>query len=56
MPYVVGMGLKDALYLLEAQGLRVNISGHGTVKKQSIKSGTSLANTSLVSLEMSHNN
>ena len=56
MPYVVGMGLKDAIYLLEAQGLQVKKSGHGTVKKQSIKSGTSLANISSVSIEMSHKN
>ena len=56
MPYVVGMGLKDAIYLLEAQGLQVKKSGHGTVKKQSIKSGTNLANISSVSIEMSHKN
>ncbi len=56
MPYVVGMGLKDAMYLIESQGLQVKISGHGTVKKQSIKSGTNLADVSSVSLEMSHKN
>lgn len=56
MPYVVGMGLKDALYLLEHQGLHVSISGHGTVKKQSIKSGTSLEGVSTVQLELSHKN
>ncbi len=56
MPYVVGMGLKDALYLLESLGLTVQISGHGTVKKQSVKSGTSLKGISTVNLQMSHKN
>lgn len=39
VPNVVGMGLKDALYLLEKAGLRVKTTGYGTVKKQSIPAG-----------------
>ena len=34
MPNVLGMGLKDAIYLLENKGLKVKVSGFGTVKKQ----------------------
>ena len=56
MPYVVGMGLNDALYLLESRGLYVKFNGHGTVTKQSVKSGASLENTSVVTLEMSLKN
>lgn len=39
MPDVVGMGLKDALYLLESRGLRVSFSGKGAVRSQSIPAG-----------------
>ena len=41
IPSVVGMGLRDALYVLENLGLRVQISnGCGRVIQQSIKPGT----------------
>lgn len=40
MPNVVGMGLKDALYILESRSLRVNFTGSGTVRSQSIKAGS----------------
>lgn len=39
MPDVVGMGLKDALYLLESRGLRVTFKGKGSVRSQSIPAG-----------------
>jgi cell division protein FtsI (penicillin-binding protein 3) len=39
-PNVVGMGLRDALYILENQGLKVQISGVGKVIRQSLKPGT----------------
>jgi cell division protein FtsI (penicillin-binding protein 3) len=39
MPDVCGMGLKDALFLLEEQGLNVLVYGKGTVVKQSITPG-----------------
>ena len=38
-PNVVGMGAKDAVYLLESQGLRVKLHGRGKVKKQSYPAG-----------------
>lgn len=40
VPNVVGMGLRDALYLLENQGLRVEVNGYGRIRKQSIRPGT----------------
>lgn len=40
VPNVTGMGLRDALYVLENQGLHVRVQGKGWVVKQSIPSGT----------------
>ncbi|MEI7499822.1 MAG: penicillin-binding protein [Bacteroidota bacterium] len=39
MPNVCGMGLKDALFMLEEQGLNVSVNGKGTVIQQSIAPG-----------------
>ena len=40
VPSVVGMGLKDAIYLLENRGCRVKVSGVGKVRQQSLAPGT----------------
>jgi cell division protein FtsI (penicillin-binding protein 3) len=40
VPSVIGMGARDAVYLLESRGLRVSLSGVGKVKRQSIAGGT----------------
>ena len=40
IPNVVGMGVKDALYVLENEGIQVKFKGKGKVKKQSISPGT----------------
>ncbi|MFQ5448699.1 MAG: penicillin-binding transpeptidase domain-containing protein [Saprospiraceae bacterium] len=41
VPNVVGMGLRDALFLLENKGLEVRVNGRfGKVKRQSIRPGT----------------
>lgn len=42
IPNVVGMGLRDALYLLENRNVRVKVRGSGKVKSQSIKPGRSV--------------
>lgn len=42
MPDVMGMGLKDALYLLESRGLRVEFSGRGAVAAQSVAAGSEI--------------
>ena len=40
IPTVVGMGLKDAVYLLENMGLKVSVTGRGRVLNQSLLPGT----------------
>jgi cell division protein FtsI (penicillin-binding protein 3) len=40
VPSVKGMGAKDAVYILENMGLKVNLSGRGFVREQSIPPGT----------------
>lgn len=45
VPNVRGMGLSDALYLLERSGLRVKHTGYGRVTKQSVEAGTMLDGT-----------
>ncbi len=40
VPNVTGMGLRDALYLMENRGLRVQVQGFGKVTRQSILPGT----------------
>ena len=39
VPDVVGMGARDAIYLLERVGLRVNVEGQGKVVRQSLPVG-----------------
>ncbi|MBQ9137492.1 MAG: PASTA domain-containing protein [Alistipes sp.] len=41
VPDVRGMGLSDALYLLESRGMKVTFSGSGKVVQQSIEAGKS---------------
>jgi len=52
VPNVVGMGMKDAVYLMEKSGLIVHISGRGTVRAQSLPPGTIARAGYYVSLEM----
>ena len=52
MPNVVGMGLRDAMYILENHGLRVRLTGSGMVKRQSPAPGTRPLKGSTVTLEL----
>jgi cell division protein FtsI (penicillin-binding protein 3) len=52
MPNVKGMGLKDALYLLEKMGLKVTVKGKGKVSGQSVNPGAVLEKGSVVVLEL----
>lgn len=52
VPNVVGMGLKDALYLMEKVGLSVHVSGRGTVRSQSLQPGTMARPGYTVNIEM----
>ena len=42
VPNVVGMGLRDAIFLLENRGLKVRLSGYGKVVRQSVPPGTAI--------------
>jgi len=42
IPDVTGMGLRDAIYLLERKGLKVSVTGMGEVVAQNPAPGTSL--------------
>lgn len=53
MPNVRGMGLKDAVYLLENMGLKVAVRGKGKITMQSVAPGTSLTKGITVILELS---
>lgn len=53
MPNVKGMGLKDALYLLESMGVKVSVKGKGKVTNQSVEAGSSLSKEMKVILELS---
>ena len=53
IPNVLGMGLKDALYLLENAGLRVKVMGSGTIRKQSLNIGTKFSKGTEIILELS---
>lgn len=43
VPDVTGLGLKDALYLLELNGLQVQVQGKGKVMQQSVLAGAPVA-------------
>ncbi len=53
VPNVMGMGLRDALYLLESQGLQVKPVGRGSVVKQSIQPGAKLQRGQQIIIELS---
>lgn len=52
MPDVKGMGLKDALYLLENMNMKVAARGRGKVRMQSIEPGTALNKNQNIKLEL----
>jgi cell division protein FtsI (penicillin-binding protein 3) len=52
MPDVSGMGVKDAVYLLEQNGMKVAVNGKGSVVKQSIAPGLIYATGTLVVLDL----
>jgi cell division protein FtsI (penicillin-binding protein 3) len=53
MPNVKGMGLKDALYLLESMNVKVVARGRGKVVNQSIEAGAQLLKGTTVIIELS---
>ena len=52
VPNVVGMGLKESMYLLEKSGLKVSFTGKGRVVRQSLKAGSEFKRGALVSIRL----
>ncbi len=50
IPAVIGMGLKDAVYLMENKGLKVAATGRGKVLSQSLVAGTSFKKGQTIAL------
>ena len=53
MPNVKGMGLRDAIYLLESKGLKVEVLGVGKVRKQSLPGGSPIKKGTTINIELS---
>ena len=53
VPNVVGMGLKDAMYVLENSGLRVRFAGRGVVRTQSLRPGTRINEGNIIFIQLS---
>ena len=53
VPDVIGMGFKDALFLLESRGLRVEFKGRGNVKGQSLDAGTTISKGQTIIIQLS---
>lgn len=52
VPNVRGMGLRDALFVLENAGLKVSASGAGMVQRQSLPPGCEVAGGTCVQIEL----
>ncbi len=50
VPNLVGMDLKDAIYIIENMGLKANFKGKGVIKEQSPSAGTRIENFDSVKL------
>ncbi|HTN35904.1 MAG TPA: penicillin-binding protein [Arachidicoccus sp.] len=50
MPDLDGLGLKDALYLCEGLGLKVNVDGFGRVAKQSLAAGAPIERGQVINI------
>ncbi len=53
VPNVKGMGLRDAIYLLENEGLQVEIKGYGRVRNQSLVPGQQTIKGQKIKIELS---
>ena len=52
MPDLRGMGLKDAVYLLESMNLKVSAKGKGKIRQQSINPGAGISKNQKITLEL----
>lgn len=53
VPDVKGLGLKDAIYLLENEGMKVSVTGRGMIQGQSIAPGTKVTKGQQIVLVLS---
>ena len=53
MPDVRGMGARDAVYIIENRGAKVNIEGSGKVKRQSKAAGSTIRKGETITLTLS---
>ena len=53
VPQLIGMGLRDALTILENQKIGVKVIGRGVIKKQSLTAGTKVFKGSTITIELS---
>lgn len=53
MPDVLGMGARDAVFMLESRGVKVRLQGRGKVKAQSCPAGSKLVKGQRITLELS---
>lgn len=52
MPVLLGMGLKDAVYLCENLGLKVMVKGKGKVATQSIAAGQNISKGQIIHIQL----
>jgi cell division protein FtsI (penicillin-binding protein 3) len=52
VPNVLGMGLRDALFILENRGLQVKVQGNGMVKHQSLQPGSKAFEGTTILIEL----
>lgn len=52
VPDVTGMGLRDAIFLLESTGLQIRVSGRGSVLRQSISPGTKVEKGKEITIQL----
>lgn len=53
VPDVTGMGLKDAIFLIENSGMKARFTGNGKVRKQSLTAGQKVVKGGIIFLELS---
>ena len=56
IPNVLGMGLKDALYLLENMGYRVSFQGRGKIISQNPIANTQMDKNGIIEIQLSNSN
>lgn len=52
MPNLVGLGARDAIYLIERCGMKARVSGCGVVKSQSVAAGAKVTKGKVVNIEL----